>query len=107
VIATPLFDKLGLSKATVEEISKSLMAAIPVKRFGTPEEAAKAVLFLASTDASYIPGLNSRSTAVGRNCKVRNRSHCASDAESAYGDRDGKVGDDAERLTTRWHATEA
>lgn len=56
VIATPLFGKLGLPKETVDEIGTSLRAQIPVKRFGTPEEAAKAVTFLASADASYITG---------------------------------------------------
>jgi NAD(P)-dependent dehydrogenase (short-subunit alcohol dehydrogenase family) len=56
VIATPLFGKLGLPPETVEEIGKSLMARIPLKRFGTPDEVAKAVTFLASADASYITG---------------------------------------------------
>jgi len=56
VIATPLFGKLGLPKETVDEIGGSLRAQIPVKRFGTPDETAKAVTFLASADASYITG---------------------------------------------------
>ena len=50
---------------TVEEIGKSLMTRIPVKRFGIPDEVARAVAFLASDDASDGPA-RSRSTVAGR-----------------------------------------
>ncbi len=57
VITTPIFGRLGVPKELVEEIGKSLQEKVPFKRFGAPEEIAKAVAFLASSDASYITGI--------------------------------------------------
>jgi NAD(P)-dependent dehydrogenase (short-subunit alcohol dehydrogenase family) len=57
VIDTPIFGKLGIPKEVVEGIGKSLRDKIPFKRFGSPEEIATAVAFLASSDASYITGI--------------------------------------------------
>jgi NAD(P)-dependent dehydrogenase (short-subunit alcohol dehydrogenase family) len=39
-----------------EEGIKMISNNIPLARFGTPDEVAKAVVFLASDDASYITG---------------------------------------------------
>jgi hypothetical protein len=41
------------SQRTVEEIDKSLVSAIPMKRLGTSDEIAETVTFLASRDTSY------------------------------------------------------
>ena len=38
------------------EVSKDLLAAVPARRAGTPEEVAACVRFLASKDASYVTG---------------------------------------------------
>ncbi len=49
-ITTDMTDQLG------EDIQKTMLAQIPLGRFGKPEEVAKAALFLASDDASYMTG---------------------------------------------------
>jgi len=52
-----LFGKLGISQDTAKEIGNTLLQQIPMKRFGTAAEVAKAVTFLASADASLINGV--------------------------------------------------
>jgi NAD(P)-dependent dehydrogenase (short-subunit alcohol dehydrogenase family) len=55
-IATPLYDKLGLPAAELKGISESLQQQVPAKRFGAPEEIAKAVLFLATDESAFTVG---------------------------------------------------
>ncbi len=55
-ITTPIYGKLGLPTETVEQIGKAIQDQIPLKRFGTPEEIATVVAFLASGDSSYMTG---------------------------------------------------
>lgn len=53
---TPGFAGLLASNPAGEERRKAMAASIPLGRLGTPDEVARAVVFLASDDASFITG---------------------------------------------------
>jgi NAD(P)-dependent dehydrogenase (short-subunit alcohol dehydrogenase family) len=54
-IDTPIIGKAFPDKATADHLTGEMREANPMKRFGTPEEVAKAVLFLAF-DATFTTG---------------------------------------------------
>ncbi|MGA7925655.1 MAG: SDR family oxidoreductase [Candidatus Sulfotelmatobacter sp.] len=43
--------------AQVDQFAQQMSAGIPLGRVGTPDEIAKAIVFLASDDSSYISGI--------------------------------------------------
>ena len=57
-IDTPIFDKLGFPEGSSGEIKDGFAKENPMKRMGKPEEIAKAALFLACDDSSYIMGID-------------------------------------------------
>lgn len=56
-IETPIYGKLGMSEEEVNQMGQGFAQQVPLGRFGSTDELAKAVLFLASDDASYINGI--------------------------------------------------
>ena len=56
-IATPIFGKLGMPKEAVDELAGVILSRVPMKRLGQVEDIANAVVFLASSQASYITGV--------------------------------------------------
>ncbi|MBG7622448.1 SDR family oxidoreductase [Herbaspirillum sp. AP02] len=55
-VETPLYDKLGIPEAYRDQVNRDIAATIPFGRFGTPEEVAKAVLYLASDESRWTVG---------------------------------------------------
>lgn len=55
-IYTPIFGKTGMPEDQLSGFSEAMQNRVPLKRFGTPEDIAKLVSFLASDESSFITG---------------------------------------------------
>ena len=56
-IETPVWGKMDLTEEQANGFKEQVKTMVPLGRMGTSDEIAKAVLFLASDDASYVNGI--------------------------------------------------
>jgi len=55
-IETPIFTKTGMSEADLQAMAAGIQSQVALGRFGSSEEVANVVLFLASDESSYVQG---------------------------------------------------
>jgi NAD(P)-dependent dehydrogenase (short-subunit alcohol dehydrogenase family) len=59
-IETPIYDKMGLPAEQAAGFKDTMAHLVPLKRMGEPAEVARAALFLASDDSSFLLGAKIR-----------------------------------------------
>ena len=55
-VSTPIYGKLGLSADQAKTMAQRIVDQVPLHRFGTPQEIAKAVVFFASDESAFTLG---------------------------------------------------
>jgi len=55
-VTTPIYGKLGLPAEELQKMEDALLAQLPAQRFGTAEEIAQAVVYLASDESRFAVG---------------------------------------------------
>ena len=55
-IETPIFGKMGLTSEQWDQMAATILQRVPLGRFGTADEVAEVVTFLASSSAAFVNG---------------------------------------------------
>jgi len=55
-IETPIFNKMGMTGEEIDHMATAISQMVPLKRFGSADEVASVVSYLASDKASYVTG---------------------------------------------------
>lgn len=56
-IETPIYGRLGLPQEAIDGFANTILARVPMNRFGSADDVANAVLFLSSPESNFITGV--------------------------------------------------
>ena len=79
-IGTDFMNRTGLPQEAIDGFGAQILAAVPLGRFGTPDEVAAVSTFLLSDDASYVTGAELH----GHPCQGAQRAEHFGDLGNAY-----------------------